>query len=36
MKSVELEKMSNFYFFRFSTSLEILKIILKFGAMAVL
>jgi hypothetical protein len=34
MKSVELEELSNFCFYRFSTSLENLKVILKFGAVA--
>jgi hypothetical protein len=34
MKSVELKKLSNFCFYRFSTSIENLKVILKFGAVA--
>jgi hypothetical protein len=35
MKSVELEKLSNFYFWRFSTSLENLKVIFNSNTVAI-
>ena len=35
-KVVELEMLSNFYFWRFSTSLEILQVICKMNSVAIL